>query len=130
MRTLEEIKERMRTIAFAEKFDTVVAVASGGIVPAAMLNQRLGLDFHLVKLNRRAPDQTPLRDIPLLLEPLAFDPAGRSILLVEDRVKTGVTLRHAAALLASARLVRTLAVNGPADYPLFDEPCFRFPWIL
>ncbi|HEX7410817.1 MAG TPA: phosphoribosyltransferase, partial [Bacteroidales bacterium] len=27
-------------------------------------------------------------------------------------------------------LVKTFAVNGKADYSLFDETCFTFPWIV
>lgn len=26
--------------------------------------------------------------------------------------------------------IKTFAVNGTADYALFDETCFKFPWIL
>jgi xanthine phosphoribosyltransferase len=29
-----------------------------------------------------------------------------------------------------AALVKTFAVNGNADYALFDEDCFKFPWIM
>ena len=54
----------------------------------------------------------------------------KSILLVDDRIKTGSTIRLACELLKEARLVKTFAVNGTADYALFDEMCFKFPWIL
>lgn len=52
------------------------------------------------------------------------------ILLVEDRVKTGTTLNYARQLLlgAGAAVVKTFAVNGNADYCLYNEMCFRFPW--
>lgn len=131
MHSFEEIKEKIAGFRFDEEFDLVVAVANGGIIPAAMLNQRLGLPFELIKLSLRAPNQTPMYDAPRLVEPVRFDYAGKRILLVEDRVKTGATLNYAKALLEEkAATVKTFAVNGPADYPLFDEPCFRFPWIL
>ena len=29
-----------------------------------------------------------------------------------------------------ARMIKTFAVNGNADYALFDETCFKFPWII
>jgi xanthine phosphoribosyltransferase len=46
-------------------------------------------------------------------------------------VKTGATLNYAVNLLKDdARLVKTFAVNGKADYSLYNEDCFRFPWIL
>ena len=50
--------------------------------------------------------------------------------LVDDRIKTGSTIRLACELLKEARLIKTFAVNGTADYALFDETCFKFPWIL
>ena len=32
--------------------------------------------------------------------------------------------------LKDAALIKTFAVNGDADYELYNEPCFRFPWIV
>jgi xanthine phosphoribosyltransferase len=131
MVTFEEIKERIRHFEFPETFDLVVAIANGGIIPAALLNQKLGVSFEVVKLSLRDADQTPMYDAPRLLEPIRFDPRGKRILLVEDRVKTGATLNCAQAMLTGqGALVKTFAVNGPADYPLFNTDCFRFPWIL
>ncbi|MDR1226637.1 MAG: phosphoribosyltransferase domain-containing protein [Prevotellaceae bacterium] len=129
-KTLEEAAQRIREISFAEKFDTVVAIANGGIIPAAMLNQRLNCEIFLVKLSLRDAQQKPIYSEPHLLEPLNFDPKGRTILLVEDRVKTGATLEKAKQLLSEAKILRTFAVNGNADYCLYNEACFNFPWIL
>lgn len=131
-RSFEAVKKRIEEIAFEEAFDQIVAVANGGIVPAALLNQRLGLDLQLLKLNLRDSNQRQLYDKPKLLEQITFDVQGKTILLVEDRVKTGNTLNFAKNLLteAGALQVKTFAVNGKADYCLYDEPCFRFPWIL
>ena len=44
-------------------------------------------------------------------------------------MKTGATLEYARQLLNEAAIVKTLAVNGKADYSLFDEACFIFPWL-
>jgi len=125
-----EVLERFRTIEFGEKYDMIVAVANGGIIPAALLNQRLGLEIQLLKINLRDPQQRPKYDTPRLVSPIDFDFAGKSILLVEDRVKTGASLRFALELLSEAKSVKTFAVNGPADYALYNELCFVFPWIL
>ena len=67
---------------------------------------------------------------PKLLEPISFDFKGKKILLVEDRIKTGATVNLALELLKEAKTIKTLAVNGEADYSLYDESCFRFPWII
>lgn len=44
--------------------------------------------------------------------------------------KTGATIKLARELLKEARCIKTFAVNGTTDYALFDETCFKFPWIL
>lgn len=128
-KSFEEVKGRFDEVQFNESFDTIVAIANGGIIPAAMINQRLNIEFQLIKLNLRNNSQQQLYPAPILLEPIKFEVKGKRILLVEDRVKTGLTLNHAKELLKDAAVVKTFAVNGKADYCLYDEPCFRFPWI-
>ena len=129
-KSFEAVAERIRTVKFREEFDMIVAIANGGIIPAALLNQRLNVEFQLLKLHLRDTNHKPLYDVPQLVEGVKFEVEGRTILLVEDRVKTGATLNYARQLLSGAKLVRTFAVNGKADYCLYDESCFRFPWIL
>ena len=126
----QEITDRIQQMQFEESFDLLLAIANGGIIPAALINQRLLLPIALLKISFRDAKQQPIYNHPVLLEPLQFDPGGKKILLVEDRVKTGATLKYAQSLLTSAAFVKTFAVNGTADYALFNENCFRFPWIL
>lgn len=131
VKSFEEVTECFHRIKFEEKFDMIVAIANGGIIPAAMLNQTLGLEIHLLKLSLRDAYQHPMYDSPQLIEPINFDYKDKKILLVEDRVKTGATLNYAKQLLLDgAEMVKTFAVNGKADYCLYDETCFKFPWIL
>ncbi|MDR1883898.1 MAG: phosphoribosyltransferase domain-containing protein [Prevotella sp.] len=129
-KTFEEVLERFRAISFSEKFDTIVAVANGGIIPAAILNQRLGIEIQLLKINLRDNNQKPVYDSPQLMAPIDFEYKGKTILLVEDRVKTGASLAKACELLKDAKLIKTFAVNGKADYCLYNENCFKFPWLL
>jgi len=128
VKPLERIQDRIRSLELKEQFDLIVAVARGGVIPAMLLQARLGLELEWMWIHFRADDQMPVRPEPTLVRPLAFDPAGRSILVVDDRSSTGGTLKAARALLSGARLVRTLAVNGSADYSLFEDECFYFPW--
>lgn len=129
-KSFEEVMKRFREIEFHETFDMIIAIANGGIIPAAILNQRLNTDIQLLKINLRDPSQKPKYDMPQLMAPIGFDYKEKTILLVEDRIKTGATVQFAIDLLHDARQIKTFAVNGKADYSLYDEPCFRFPWIL
>lgn len=129
-KTFKEVHQRFREIEFRETFDIIVAIANGGIVPAAIINQRLDKEIHLLKINLRDPSQKPKYDSPKLVSPIDFDFKNKSILLVEDRIKTGATVKYAIELLQGAKLIKTFAVNGTADYSLYDEDCFKFPWIL
>jgi xanthine phosphoribosyltransferase len=128
-KTFDEILEKFRATVFAENFDMVVAIANGGIIPAAILNQRLGVEFRLLRINLRDNNQNPKYDRPQLLSPVDFEYKNRAILLVDDRVKTGASLKFAVELLQGAKLIKTFAVNGNADYALYNEECFMFPWI-
>ena len=129
-KSFEDVIERIHQIKIDEPFDMIVAIANGGIIPAALLNQRLNLEIHLLKLSLRDKYQQQMFDQPQLLEPISFDFEGKRILLVEDRIKTGTTINYARKLLSKAKEVKTFAVNGNADYYLYNESCFKFPWIL
>jgi uncharacterized protein len=128
-KNFEEVKKGFEFFTFQEKFDMIVAVANGGIIPAAMLNQKLDLEIQLLKLHLRDAFQKQLFNKPQLLKEIKFNVKGKNILLVEDRVKTSSTLNYAKELLinAGAGMVKTFAVNGKADYCLYDEICFMFP---
>ena len=129
-KSFEEVLQKFREIEFKENFDMIVAIANGGIIPAAIINQRLNVEFNLLKINLRDPNQKPKFDAPQLIEPINFNFKNKTILLVEDRVKTGATVKFAHSLLQDAALIKTFAVNGEADYSLYDESCFSFPWII
>ena len=129
VKSWDELRTKFNAIAFNESFDIIVAIANGGIVPAAIINQRLHLPIELLKINFRDNGQQPLYASPKLLNDINFDVKDKRVLLVEDRVKTGATLQFAKDLLKDAALVKTFAVNGNADYALYNEACFSFPWI-
>jgi xanthine phosphoribosyltransferase len=129
-KSFDEVLKKFRDIEFLENFDMIVAIANGGVIPAAIINQRLNVELNLLKINLRDPFQRPKFDAPRLLEPISFDFKNKTILLVEDRIKTGATVNLALSLLKDAALIKTFAVNGTADYELYNESCFRFPWII
>lgn len=127
-KTWNDVSEKFRTMDFNESFDLIVAIANGGIIPAAIINQRLQIPIELLKINYRDTKQKPLYDAPVLLSSIEFNVKDKCVLLVEDRVKTGATLNYAKKLLKDAALIKTFAVNGNADYSLYNEGCFNFPW--
>lgn len=92
-KTFDEVMERFRSIAFEDEFDMIVAIANGGIVPAGIINQRLQKEIHLLKINLRDEYQHPKYDQPKLLAPIDFDFRDKRILLVDDRIKTGSTIK-------------------------------------
>jgi hypoxanthine phosphoribosyltransferase len=125
---LADVLRRIEETRFDESFDLVVAVLDGGREPARLVAARLGLPVAGLRVSFRDEQHRPRYEAPVLLEPPGFDPRGRRVLVVDDRSRTGSTLALAREVLKDAALVRTLAVNGKADYSLFDEPCFVFPW--
>ncbi|MFV0471904.1 MAG: phosphoribosyltransferase [Paludibacteraceae bacterium] len=129
-KSFDEVLKRFRDIKFHEDFDLIVAIANGGIIPAAIINQRLNIEYRLLKINLRDINQKAIFEIPKLISPIDFDFRDRTILLVEDRIKTGATINFAISLLQKAKQIKTFAVNGNADYALYNESCFKFPWIL
>lgn len=129
-KTFDEVMERFRTITFHDEFDIIVAIANGGIVPAAIINQRLQKEIHLLRINLRDEYQHPKYEQPKLLAPIDFEFKDKRVLLVDDRIKTGSTIQLAKELMKDARFVQTFAVNGNADYALYNESCFKFPWII
>lgn len=129
-KTFDALMRRFEEIEFNEQFDIVCAIANGGIVPAGIINQRLKAEFQLLRINLRDENQRPKFESPQLLSPIDFETKGKRILLVDDRIKTGSTIRLAKTLMADALTVKTFAVNGTADYAMYDEACFMFPWII
>lgn len=129
-RTFTEIMQRFAEIDIDEPFDLIVAIANGGLVPAGILNQRLQLEVKVLRINFKDENQRPRYDSPRLLQPVDFDFKDKKILLVDDRIKSGSTIVVAKQILSEAKVVKTFAVNGNADYALFNESCFRFPWMV
>lgn len=125
---LADVLRRIEEIQFDETFDLVVAVLNGGREPARLVAEKLGLPVAGLHLNFRDERHRPRHEAPVLLAPPDFDVRGRRVLVVDDRSRTGATLAFAREVLRDAAVVRTMAVNGKADYSLFDEPCFVFPW--
>lgn len=109
--------------------DCVVGIASGGIVPASLLAHQLRLPLYLLRINFRAPDNSPQRPNPELLQELPSIPQDARILLVDDVSVSGKTLDLAKNLFP-AHQITTLTLKGHADIVVFPQiaECVDWPW--
>jgi adenine/guanine phosphoribosyltransferase-like PRPP-binding protein len=109
--------------------DYVVGIAEGGVLPAALLAHQLDLPMRLLRINYRAPDNTPQRPAPTVLADLPVLPPGARILLVDDVSVSGKTLALARSLLPDHEII-TFTLKGKADFVLFPEiaSCVNWPW--
>jgi xanthine phosphoribosyltransferase len=106
----------------AEGFDAIVAIAQGGVVPAALIQQEWGLPLY------RDSENKPRFEDARLLDGAPSPVRGKTVLLVDDVSRTGRTLAKARAWL-DGNTVRTFLINGRADYSLWDnDECLRMPW--
>lgn len=125
----EEIAARLKAVELPE-VDVVYAIATGGVVPGALVAYKLGVPLKRLDINFRAPDNSPQRPAPELLTPADPPPPGTRVLLVDDVSVTGKTMELALSLLAGCQ-VTTLALKGrAADHVLFPEvgSCVVWPW--
>jgi uncharacterized protein len=112
----------------AERFDAIVAIAQGGVIPGALLQQEWGIPLSIVRINYRDDDNKPLFDDARLLEEGPLPYTGKRLLLVDDVSRTGRTMARAREYL-NGNTIKTFLVNGKAHYRLFDtEECLRMPW--
>ena len=130
---LRRIAERLRAADLPDPadVDAVVAVARGGVTPAALVAYELDAPLRRLALNYRDDANVPRYDAPTPQADVP-DVAGLRVVLVDDVSVSGATLRRAAELLNAAH-VTTVAFKGrpgAADVVLFpDVPdCVRWPW--
>ena len=139
------------------KPDVVIGIAGGGLYPAHRISVRLGVSFDSIrisypqiKIGRIDTDDLigaifvrnrVLGNKPLLLQLPVNNCTGKRVLLVDDDLTSGKTLKLAADNLPEGVVeIRTAAVRilgqaeSPPDYfgedrsgSLFRHP--RFPWI-
>ncbi len=127
-KSFQEISSKLSSLTFTEGFDFVVAIGRGGIVPGYMIAQQLGVDFAVLWMRYRDDVNNVEFSEPQLVRDMNFSVKGKSVLIVDDVNRTGATLQAAKSHLKDAEKIKTFAVNGEADYFLFNEECFILPW--
>jgi uncharacterized protein len=123
------ISERLKELQLP-RFDLIIGIGTGGIVPAALVAFHLNTELQVMVLNYRDEQNKPLYEDPKVITlPGDLKLPGRRILLVDDVSVTGKTLQKARELL-SGYDVTTLTLKGNADFVLFPEikDCVKWPW--
>jgi len=118
----------LREIEF-EDFELIIAIGSGGIIPAAFIQKKLNIPMKIININYRDTNHKPRYKDAVLLEEKEFPIKDKKILLVDDVSRTGKTLRKAKEYLKGNE-IKTFTVNGKGDYSFFNqEECVRMPWL-
>jgi hypoxanthine phosphoribosyltransferase len=115
--------------------DMVVGIATAGVIPAAVIADILQVDFYSMKISRRAAGQELQRE-PMLLSTAPVQAAGKRVLLVDEIVTSGDTMRLALATMrevmpaeirTAACFTRTTGYQ-PDFHALPTDDLIVFPW--
>jgi uncharacterized protein len=124
------ITERLARWTFPPAIDGVVGIATGGVVPAALVAQQLKLELKLIALNYRDESNQPRHSLPKLLAPVPDLGGWRRVLLVDDVYVSGSSWRAARALLPADVEVLPFVFKGKVDFALIQDVdgCVQWPW--
>lgn len=126
----EDIVARLARWKFPAAIDGVVAIASGGVVPGALVAQQLGVGLKVIALNYRDEANQPRHTVPQLLGAAPELGPWRRVLLVDDVYVSGSSWRAARSYLPAATEVLPFVLKGRTEFALIRdiEGCVRWPW--
>jgi len=126
----KDIAARLDRWKFPDRIDGVVGIASGGVVPAALVAQRLRVELKVIALNYRDDSNTPRYEEPKLLSAVPDLGAWKRVLLIDDVFVSGKSWKAARALLPSAVEVLPFVMKGKTDFALIRDldGCVEWPW--
>ena len=126
------ITDRLRKWNFPDGIDAVIGIATGGVVPAALVAQHLGLELTIIRMSFRDESNEPKFEEPKLLSAVPSVGSWRRVLLVDDVYVSGKSWHAARALLPANLDVLPFVLKGKTDFALFPEirGCVRWPWKL
>ena len=128
--SFSDLTARLTRWTFPEKVEGVVGIASGGVVPAALVAQRLGVELKIIALNYRDETNVPRFAEPQLLSVVPELGSWRRILLVDDVYVSGKSWHAARALLPRDVEVLPFVMKGKTDFALIRDVdgCVQWPW--
>jgi len=124
----EEIVSKIENIDLKEDFDLIVAIGRGGIIPGLIISKIKKLDFGILWLRYRNENKKIIFKEPKFLRKSDFESKNKKVLLVDEVSRTGETMKKAKNILKDSEIVKTFVINGEADYSLYNQNCFKFPW--
>jgi xanthine phosphoribosyltransferase len=124
----KQIQNKLDKIIFEEKIDLIVAIGRGGVIPGFLISKKLDKKLEILWIRFRDDKNKIAFKSPRLTKKPKFKFYRKKILLVDDVKKTGTTFKIAKKYLQGAKSIKTFVINGKADYCLYDEECFKFPW--
>lgn len=125
-----DLTRRLAAWKFPAGLEGVVGIASGGVVPAALVAQRLGLGLKVIALNYRDETNEPRFAAPRLLSAVPDLGAWRRVLLVDDVYVSGQSWHAARDLLPREVEVLPFVMKGKTDFALIRDldGCVQWPW--
>ena len=125
-----DITARLAAWRFPEGIDLVVGIASGGVVPAALVAVRLAVELKVIALNYRDEANEPRYPEPRLLSSVPDLGSARRILLVDDVYVTGKSWQSARRALPKSVEVIPFVLKGRVDFALIRnvDGCVQWPW--
>lgn len=135
----EELHRDAKALAWrlleAESWQGVVAIARGGLVPAAIVARELEIRV-IETVSVSSYDHREQGEVRILRTPPAGDTDGEGWLIVDDLVDTGRTAEVVRAMMPKAHFATVYA--KPAGRPMVDtfvtevsqDTWIHFPWDL
>ncbi len=128
--SFSDLTRRLARWEFPAGIDGVIGIASGGVVPAALVAQRLGVELKVIALNYRDEANEPRFAEPRLLSPVPDLGGWQRVLLVDDVYVSGKSWHAARALLPAVVEVLPFVMKGKVEFALIRdiEGCVIWPW--
>ncbi len=126
----QQIVAKLAAWKFPEGIDGVVAIASEGIVPGALVAQRLGVGLKTITISYRNEINEPQFAQPKVLSGIPGLGGWRRVLLVDDVYVSGKSWNAARDHLPSSVDVLPFVLKGEVDFALIrgGSRFAHWPW--